>query len=63
MTETISNTRKGRGRPRVDATQLSVRLPPDQLAALDQWIAATGRNMTRPEALREILRAAIAVKA
>jgi len=44
------------GRPRVDATQLSVRVPPDELAALDAWIEAQDRQISRPEALRLLAR-------
>ncbi len=38
----ISNIRKkrGRGRPPVGATPILVRMPPDELVALDHWISA-----------------------
>jgi cytochrome c553 len=51
----ISDTRK-RGRPRVDATQIGLRLPPDQLAMLDAWIATQpAPPPSRPEAIRQLL--------
>lgn len=47
MSETIKN--KG-GRPRVNATPITVRVPPKLLAVLDNLAADT--SSTRPEALR-----------
>ena len=42
-----------RGRPRVDATPVTVRIPPDQLAPLDAWIAdQPDPKPSRPEAIR-----------
>jgi len=55
----VSNTRKT-GRPRVDAVQLSVRVPPDQLAELDAWIKAQpDPKPSRPEAMRRLVAAAL----
>jgi hypothetical protein len=52
----ISDTRKKRGRPKIGATQINVRLPPADLAALDASIAARpGPRPSRPEAIRLIL--------
>jgi len=54
----ISETRKkrGRGRPRIDATPLQVRVPPALLKALDQWMADSRTSYaSRPEAIRAIL--------
>lgn len=53
----ISDNKKSRGRPVTTGTgqMIGVRLLPDQLAALDLWIAAKGGNMSRPEAIRRIL--------
>lgn len=61
MVRAIVDIEKGkRGRPRTDATPVLVRLQPDQLAALDRWIADQGAPVpSRPEAVRTILRAAI----
>lgn len=52
MNSSISNVRKSRGRPKVGATALTVRMPPDELALLDRFIAERQPGMTRPEALR-----------
>lgn len=47
--------RKPRGRPRVDAKPLTVRVPPEELAALDAWIARQPEpKPSRPEALRRL---------
>jgi hypothetical protein len=51
MAKTIAVNRKSRGRPRVDAKLVGVRIPPDMLAALDKY---GGEN--RPAAVRMILR-------
>lgn len=53
----MSETRKGKGgRPRVDATPVTVRIPPDQLAPLDAWIAdQPDPKPSRPEAIRHAL--------
>lgn len=50
---TVSNVKKS-GRPRVDATPLSVRVPPDLLADLDRFIAEECPGTSRPEALRRL---------
>lgn len=52
MSETIPN--KG-GRPKVNATPITVRLPPEQLAALDVWREKQEDQLSRPEAIRRIL--------
>ena len=53
MSETVKN--KG-GRPRVDATPITVRVPPSQLDNLDSWIAdQPDPKPSRPEAIREAL--------
>ena len=56
MPAAIPNIEKrGRGRPATNATPVMVRLPPDDLELLDAWITANG-EMSRPEALRRILK-------
>ena len=60
MSETYRN--KG-GRPPVNATPITVRLPPVDLAELDGWIAEQPQEMTRPEAIRTLLRMALEPKA
>ena len=50
----ISNIKKI-GRPKVGATPLSVRMPPEELAALDTWIATQpDPKPSRPEAMRRL---------
>jgi len=38
---------------------VGVRLQPDQLAALDAWIAQQPRPLTRPQAIRLMVQAAL----
>lgn len=40
----------------MDSTLVGLRLPPDQLAILDRYIADHHPEMTRPEAIRECIR-------
>jgi hypothetical protein len=40
-------------------TSINVRLQPDQLAALDEWIAAQAPKPTRPAAVRRLLAATL----
>jgi hypothetical protein len=54
MKRAVPDTRKI-GRPRVDATQIGLRLRPEQLAALDAWIAVQPDKPSRPEAIRQLL--------
>lgn len=53
----MAETEKNRGgRPRVDATPITVRVAPRQLAALDAWIAEQPEpRPSRPEAMRVAL--------
>lgn len=56
----IGNVRKGPGRPPVGATPVTVRIPPDQLALLDGWIAQQPTPPpSRPEAVRQLLARAL----
>lgn len=55
----ITNDRKSRGRPKVGATHIGVRVPPDLLAAVDAWIVANDPTLTRPAAIRAILTKAL----
>lgn len=43
------------GRPRVDAVPVMVRIPPDDVARLDNWIAKQNEPLSRPEALRAMM--------
>ena len=49
--------KKGRGRPSTGGRGkgVMVRLQPDQLKALDSWIAIQDASLTRPEAMRAML--------
>ena len=55
--------KRGRGRPRTNATPVMVRLPPEQLAQVDAWRAREGKrrgkSISRPEALRGMIEATI----
>jgi len=53
---TRDNTKKAR-KPRAKTTGalLGVRLQPNQLAALDAWIAAQPEPVSRPEAVRRLV--------
>jgi hypothetical protein len=59
FTMSITGARKGPGRPRVGSTSVNLRLPPAELAVLDQWIEAQTDAPTRPEAARRLLRQAL----
>jgi len=61
MAQSISKTRKkrGRGRPFIGATPIQVRMPPPELASLDAWIAQQDGPLTRPEAVRRLVGKAI----
>lgn len=39
----------------MNATQLAVRIPPEQLSRLDTYIAAEPDKPSRPEAIRRLL--------
>jgi hypothetical protein len=49
--------KRGRGRPPKDATPVLVRLPANQIYALDRWIAKhrVGDVLSRPEAIRRLV--------
>lgn len=58
MSSSISRTEKrGRGRPRLNATSIHLTLQPDLLAALDRYIAEEPPPQpSRPEAVRVLLK-------
>jgi hypothetical protein len=62
MSDAIHGTRKKRGRPKIGSAQVQVRMPPDELAILDRFIAENHPEMTRPEAIRECIRQWSAMK-
>ena len=50
-------TSRSRGRPRVDAVPVTVRMPPADVLALDAYLAAQPEpRPSRPEAIRFLLR-------
>jgi hypothetical protein len=57
MSQSIRGTQKKRGRPKTTGrgTQIQVRIHDRQLAALDAFIASHTAEMSRPEAIRQIL--------
>jgi hypothetical protein len=58
---TLSANKKRIGRPPVGSTLVGVRLPPDELAALDAWIATQDDpRPSRPEAIRHHLKRGLA---
>jgi hypothetical protein len=60
MPRAIANIKKPRGRPRVDAKAIGLRVPPAQLARLDDWIARQpAPKPTRPEAIRRLMEAGL----
>ena len=53
----MSETQKNRGgRPPVNATPVTVRVPPELLAALDSYSTHADGNPGRPETVRRIMR-------
>ena len=58
MSSSIPDIPKKRGRKPSGGRQpgILVRLQPEDLAALDAWIAARGDNPSRPEAVRTLIR-------
>jgi len=54
---TRDNTK--RKRPQQTGQLIGVRLQPDQVLALDRWIETQGGGMSRPAALRLIMRNAL----
>jgi hypothetical protein len=57
------DAKKSRGRPKVDSTvPLSVRLSPEQLAALDAWRREQTDLPGRPEAVRRLMELGMTVR-
>jgi len=55
----MAETKNRGGRPRIDATPVTVRVPPKLLAALDAFIADEPSAPTRPEAIRSLMSASL----
>ena len=62
MTDAIADNKKKKGRPPVGSTFIGVRMPPDQLAALDAWIAEQPNRVSRPEAIRVLVATATDIR-
>jgi hypothetical protein len=60
----IIGTRKRRpGRPKIGAIQVQVRIPPAQMASIDEWIKAKPKpRPSRPEAIRRLVEMGLARK-
>lgn len=66
----IGSSKKKRGRPALyegsngkGAPQIGLRLPPDDLAAVDAWIARQKEpDLSRPEAIRRLVELGLKVK-
>lgn len=65
MNDAISDTgkKRGRGRPVIGAVGVHVKLPPAELEALDQWVAAQADSPSRPEAIRRLMNVGLAARA
>ena len=61
--ETVSPRKRRGPAPTGKGVPIGVRLQPEQLAALDAWIAETGGTMTRPEAIRALMARGLAAGA
>lgn len=57
MTSSIPDTPKSRGRPSTGGrkTGIMVRIPDDELAALDEWREQQSPEPSRPEAIRRLV--------
>lgn len=64
MSASIPDIPKRRGRPSTGGrgAGVMVRLQPDQLAALDAWIARQPGQVSRPEAIRAMVQASLQLK-
>ena len=62
MARSISNIRKkrGRGRPKIGAVPVMVRLLPEQAARLDAWRTNSPDRPGRPEAIRRLIDSGLA---
>jgi len=58
---TIDSAKKSRGRPTVDSEAVNVRMEREMLDRLDAWIAAQPKPVSRPEAIRAMVAAALEI--
>ena len=57
----IDSAKKSRGRPTVDSEAVNVRMEREMLDRLDAWIAAQPKPVSRPEAIRAMVAAALEI--
>jgi hypothetical protein len=63
MKKSIKVTKKKRGRPATGrGTQVGERWHPAELAAIDRWIASSGEQMTRGQAIRRLVELGLKAK-
>jgi hypothetical protein len=63
MKKSIKVTKKNRGRPATGrGTQVGERWHPAELAAIDRWIASSGEQMTRGQAIRRLVELGLKAK-
>ena len=54
--------KRSRGRPTTGSTPVLVRLPPDELAAIDAWIKKEHDGASRPMGIRRLVEIGLKVK-
>jgi hypothetical protein len=60
---TVSDIRKKRiGRPPVNSVPILVRIPPDELEPIDEWISRHREELSRPEAIRRLVAVGLRAK-
>jgi len=61
MTQSITDTKKSRGRPRTTGSgvQIGTRWHDAEITAIDEWSAAQSDRPGRAEAIRRLVRAAL----
>lgn len=53
--ETLLSGKRRGPKPTGVGQMIGVRLQPEDLKSLDSWIAANGKSMSRPEAIRRLV--------
>jgi hypothetical protein len=59
--EAVMKAKKSSALPTGRGTLIEVRFPPAELKGLDRWIRRDGRHETRPAAVRQLVKNALAV--
>jgi hypothetical protein len=64
MTKSIlsDNGKKRIGRPPVGSLLIGVRMPPADVVTLDAWIMMHARGLSRPKAIRRLIKLGLKVK-